>query len=225
MRRASAAVLSLLVVASLLMAVWEPPMAPLNAAAQVDERLAESGVRHPVTAVLLNFRSYDTLLEVAVLLVAVVAGLALRQIQPDQARPRILISAQLRALLHGLIPLMVLVAGYLLWAGTHRPGGAFQAGAVLAASGVLLRLSGVRLPVSSGAPLRAGLVGGLMVFLLVAVITLATGGVLLAYPPGWAGPLVFAVEAALAVSIGLILLSLFAVAPPPPHGGAGRPRR
>jgi hypothetical protein len=35
--------------------------------------LAESGVSNPVTAVLLNFRSYDTLLEVAVLVVAMVA--------------------------------------------------------------------------------------------------------------------------------------------------------
>ncbi|MDP3892698.1 hydrogenase subunit MbhD domain-containing protein, partial [Nocardioides sp.] len=44
----------------------------------VADRVGESGVEHPVTAVLLNFRSYDTLLEVAVLLVAILAALALR---------------------------------------------------------------------------------------------------------------------------------------------------
>ena len=34
--------------------------------------LAQSGVTHPVTAVLLNFRGYDTLLEIAVLLIALI---------------------------------------------------------------------------------------------------------------------------------------------------------
>ncbi len=37
-----------------------------------------SGVTHPVTAVLLNFRGYDTLLEVAVLLIALVGTWSLR---------------------------------------------------------------------------------------------------------------------------------------------------
>lgn len=36
------------------------------------ERLPESGVGNAVTAVLLNFRGYDTLLEVAVLLLAII---------------------------------------------------------------------------------------------------------------------------------------------------------
>ena len=34
----------------------------------VERRLDESGVSNPVTAVLLNFRGYDTLLEITVLL-------------------------------------------------------------------------------------------------------------------------------------------------------------
>ena len=37
-----------------------------------------SGVEHPVTAVLLNFRGYDTLLEVAVLLLALLGMWAAR---------------------------------------------------------------------------------------------------------------------------------------------------
>ena len=39
--------------------------------ADVVAKLDESGVRNPVTAVLLNFRGYDTLLEIGVLLVGV----------------------------------------------------------------------------------------------------------------------------------------------------------
>ena len=38
---------------------------------QVAARMPESGVRSPVTAVLLNFRGYDTFLEMLVLLLAV----------------------------------------------------------------------------------------------------------------------------------------------------------
>ncbi|MFN2337821.1 MAG: hypothetical protein ABR544_02485, partial [Gammaproteobacteria bacterium] len=37
----------------------------------VQEHLGTSGVSHPVTAVLLNFRAHDTLLEIGVLLLAV----------------------------------------------------------------------------------------------------------------------------------------------------------
>ena len=37
---------------------------------QIDAAMAQSGVDHPVTAVLLNFRAWDTLLELAVLLLA-----------------------------------------------------------------------------------------------------------------------------------------------------------
>jgi multisubunit Na+/H+ antiporter MnhB subunit len=43
----------------------------------IDQGIPLSGVTHPVTAVLLNFRSYDTLLEVAVLLSAAFAVLPL----------------------------------------------------------------------------------------------------------------------------------------------------
>ncbi len=44
-----------------------PGLAPVVAG-----RLAESGVENPVTAVLLNFRGYDTLLEAGVLLLALI---------------------------------------------------------------------------------------------------------------------------------------------------------
>ena len=43
--------------------------------ALVQDKLTHSGVQNPVTAVLLNFRSYDTLLEIGVLLIVAVAML------------------------------------------------------------------------------------------------------------------------------------------------------
>jgi multisubunit Na+/H+ antiporter MnhB subunit len=99
-----------------------------------------------------------------------------------------------------IVPLMLLVAGYLLWAGAKQPGGAFQAGAVLAAAGVLLRLAGKLPPPDPEAPgVRIGLAAGLAVFLGVFV-------------PGVLATFVLALEAVLAVSIGLALLCLFAAA-------------
>jgi multisubunit Na+/H+ antiporter MnhB subunit len=91
----------------------------------VAQQLVNSGVTHPVTAVLLNYRGYDTLLEIAVLLLALLAILAVvgdaPAAPPRAAHPVLQTLARLAA------PLMVVVAVYLLWAGAFRPGGAFQA--------------------------------------------------------------------------------------------------
>ena len=48
----------------------------------ISDNLVASGVSNPVTAVLLNFRAYDTLLELAVLLTAVLGIFALGQATP-----------------------------------------------------------------------------------------------------------------------------------------------
>ncbi len=111
-------------------------------AGQVQARMAASGVSSPVTAVLLNFRGYDTLLEIGVLALAVIglASLLAGDLKPLPAEP--VDDPVLSALARRLFPVAVLVAGYLLWSGTHAPGGAFQAGAVLGSGGVLLHLAG-----------------------------------------------------------------------------------
>jgi multisubunit Na+/H+ antiporter MnhB subunit len=85
---------------------------------QVAVRLDESGVRNPVTAVLLNFRAYDTLLEIGVLLAA---ALAVRALAADgNQADRSLFDPPgpvLMGLLRLVAPLIVVVAGYLLWVG------------------------------------------------------------------------------------------------------------
>lgn len=180
-------------------------------AGQVHATMDRSGVTHPVTAVLLNFRGYDTLLEIAVLLLAllgvVVAGAG------DGTGQRRLPSAPhafLQALTRLVAPVMVLVAGYLLWAGAHRPGGAFQAAAVLAAGIVLLFLAGL-LPerTTHRGLMRAGLIGGFLVFLAVATGPIAAGGALLQYPEHYAGALILLIETGLTLSLALILSGLF----------------
>ncbi|MFP5505384.1 MAG: MnhB domain-containing protein [Gammaproteobacteria bacterium] len=189
--------------------------------ALVAAHLDASGVSHPVTAVLLNFRGYDTLLEIGVLILAVIGALTMRQAADGGVQITPPAGAVLASLTALAVPLMVVVAGYLLWAGAHQPGGAFQAGAVLAAAGVLLRLSG-RLP--SLEPrfwLRAGLLIGFAVFLAVALGTSFAGRALLSYPPEQAGAWILFIEAGLTLSIALILVSLFVGAPAPP--GTDRP--
>jgi multisubunit Na+/H+ antiporter MnhB subunit len=167
-----------------------------------------------VTAVLLNFRSYDTLLEIGVLVIAAIAGISMARL-PSLEEPELRThDALLHALQRWFVPLMWLVAGYLLWAGAVQPGGAFQAGAVLAATGVLMRLGGMPMGfLQPGVLLRAGLALGFAVFLLVAVVSALVGEAFLAYPEGMAKPLILIIEIFLTLSIAMVLLSLFVAAP------------
>jgi multisubunit Na+/H+ antiporter MnhB subunit len=157
--------------------------------------------------VLLNYRGYDTLLEIAVLLLALLAILAVAGDAP--ASPPRAAHPVLQMLARLAVPLMIVVAVYLLWAGAFRPGGAFQAGAVLAAAGVLLHLVG--LTPGWNRPrlrLRIGLVASFVLFLAVAA-ALIRQGALLQYPPDMAGGLILLIESGLTISLALILAGLF----------------
>lgn len=192
-------------------AILELPLPILQLAPEVARHIDFSGVTHPVTAVLLNFRGYDTFLEIAVLLIAMLSVLAtgagepLTGIRVNGSPPPIL-----QATARVTIPLMILVAGYLLWAGADRAGGAFQAAAVLGAVGVLLYLAGFISDWGEpGASLRSAILTGFLFFLGVAALPLFSGGALLHYPPHHAKALIFAIEAGLTFSLALILAGLF----------------
>lgn len=192
-------------------AMLQLPPAPIKLEAQVMEHLGASGVEHPVTAVLLNYRSYDTLLEIAVVLLALLGILAVSG--GDRSTHRSIAALPqplLQSMARIVVPLMVLMTGYLLWAGAHQPGGAFQAGAVLAAAGIMLYLAGL-LPawVAPGYRLRIGLVAGFLIFLVIAALPLFLGGALLQYPQAWAGSMILAIEAGLTFSLSLLLAGQF----------------
>lgn len=173
----------------------------------VIDNLEQSGVSNPVTAVLLNYRGYDTLLEMMVLFLAMTAVWSLGSI-PDQ--PHSLPGSVLNTLLQLLIPLLILAAAYLLWVGAHAPGGAFQAGSLLGACGVLLLLTGWHLKKQlSRLFLRISIAAGLVVFVITGILPLFMGSVFLAYPQNIAGILILFIEVAAALSIGIILASLF----------------
>lgn len=175
----------------------------------VERNLAASGVANPVTAVLLNFRGYDTLLESVVLLASLVG---IWSLTPDRlwggapgarqhARPDGVLANFGRA----LPSLGLLVGAYLLWSGADAPGGAFQAGTVLAAVWLLVVMAGLTEPPSqSSRRLRLLLVLGPSFFLSVASVG-AFAGTFLGYSTGLAKPAIVTIEALLTLSIAATL--------------------
>jgi multisubunit Na+/H+ antiporter MnhB subunit len=178
--------------------------------AAVAAGVPETGASHPVTSVLLDFRGYDTLLEIAVLLVAVLGAWAVRGASGAAPGPLPAPGPLLTAAVRIVVPLAVVVAGVLLWVGAIAPGGAFQAGTVLGTALVLASLTGaVRVPRVPDWVVRGVLALGLAVFLLVAGGTLASAGEVLDYPAAHAAGLLLAIEGALTISIALVMASLF----------------
>jgi len=186
--------------------VWTLPPFSDRMQNLVAAHLSISGVENPVTAVLLNFRGYDTLLEIGVLLLAAVGVLSLA---PTSVFPAETAPAQIQIFLLRLLPFIVLVGAYLLWIGKYAPGGAFQAGAVLAAGGVLLVTSAVRLNHIAIKSIPIGLSIGLLAFLAVALATMVGGRNFLQYPLPWASTLILVIEATATISIAVILTILF----------------
>lgn len=192
--------------AALFISIPSPPSILLH---EVFAYLKESGASSPVTAVLLDFRGYDTLLEVMVFFMAVTGVWSLtKAFFPDHLKE---ISPVQYGLVRMLIPLMFLIAAYLVWQGSSFVGGAFQGGAVLAGALVLLLITDLPgLQTMQERLLRFGLILGPVVFLGIAVFCLFTEGKFLDYPVNAARVYLLLIESACAVSIGLTLAGLFA---------------
>jgi multisubunit Na+/H+ antiporter MnhB subunit len=184
------------------------PGQPIGLTQESLQQLPNSGVTNPVTAVLLNYRAYDTLLEVGVLMVAIIGVWSLRPADPirSETRDRPL----LLALLGAGLPILTLTGGYLLWVGAFAPGGAFQGGALLGGAIVLTILSGILQPrrqLILWLPFSLGL--GLLVFSAVAIVLVFTNGYLIGYSEESAGTLILLIESAALISISLTLGALF----------------
>lgn len=177
----------------------------------VFDNLSQTGVSNPVTGVLLDFRAYDTMLELAVMLAAVLGIMALgrQKVYYQESGPMLLNLSQ------WLVPVLILFSGYMLWAGAHAPGGAFHAGAILAAAGVLVHLSGHS---QSGLPgflwLRGLVIGGIASFLLIGLVIMLNGQAFLDYPSEWAGTLILLIESFATLTIALLLLIAFQAGKP-----------
>ncbi len=205
-------------------AVMGLPTEPNGLTGVAAANMEASGVDHAVTAVLLNFRAYDTWLEIGVLLLAILGVLAIhRRYDCGGMRVEAPTMRVLSWLARVILPLAILTAGYLYWAGTHIPGGAFQAGAVVAAALVLLALAGSRgVAALRALPLAALLVLSFAAFLAVSIVA-STGNGMLHYRDGTAGLLILGLELTIVISTAVTLAALFAGAGP--RAGAGEPRR
>jgi multisubunit Na+/H+ antiporter MnhB subunit len=221
-RRSAALVAAGGLAAVLAWAVADLPREPGALSEAAASRMPETGVTHPVTGVLLAFRAYDTWLEVCVVLVACVGALAVAR-RHDVRDRRIASADPLLLWMTALVtPLGALAGGLLLWLGSSAPGGAFQAGAVLGATLLLLWLSARPSAASlAGVGLHLPLVVGAAAFAGAGAAPLLAGRGLLDLPQRGAGDVIVAIEAAVMVSVavGLALLVLAGRPAEPPAEG------
>jgi multicomponent Na+:H+ antiporter subunit B len=135
--------------ATIAMNYRERTLLPALGAAYVDLVPRELGAPNVITGILLTYRAFDTLGEVAVLfMVAAGVGLLLGAggNEPDQApidqsvkavRPTEIVQNGADI----LVPLIAIFAAYILMHGHLGPGGGFQGGAVMASCVLLLLLA------------------------------------------------------------------------------------
>lgn len=221
--RLAAAVLSVGVATALGALVLLLPAEPVSLACQAMQALPETGLGNPVAGVLFVFRAFDTLLEKVVLLLALLGVWSLARDEDWGGAPALKPLAQpggvLPLLARTLPPAGITYGIYMTWAGADVPGGAFQGGTVLAAMWILLVLAGLtRFPAVSSMWLRAAVATGPVVFLVIGLAGFLNPGLFLAYPEGFAKPLIVVMELALTLSIAVILSLL--VAGPPARPGA-----
>ena len=191
-------------------AVWKTPEGGgLTAAAEA--MLPKSGVEHPVTAVLLNFRAYDTWLEIGVILLGLLAIFAAGGINLYR-RPIVAIEDPLlRQVILFSTPVLFLFGAFLLYFGKTGPGGAFQAAVLWGAIGIMLHLGGWPVFVVIPRWMRQLILTiGLGFFLLLGFLFMAGGDALFEYPPAHAGILILIVETLAAISIAAALTAIYA---------------
>lgn len=213
--RIGAALLCATLTAALVAVILSLPEIPNSLAPQVLEQMPSTGLGNPVTAVLLAFRSADTLLEAIVLMLALIAVWSLtpnhlwgsRPGQQTKSDPNGILAYLARL----LPPIGIVIAVYILWVGADLPGGKFQAGTLLAAMTLLLLMAGlIKLPPTSQRWLRLALLTGTAVFFIIGFAGIPLTGAFLAYPEGFAKPLIIIIEFASMVSIAVTLALLVA---------------
>jgi multisubunit Na+/H+ antiporter MnhB subunit len=216
--RAVAAVLAASVAVALGSLIFLLPEQPPSLAAEAMRALPESGLGNPVAGVLFVFRSFDTMLEKVVLLLALLGVWSLAREEDWGRAPVLKPLAQpqgvLPLLARTLPPIGITYGIYMTWAGADVPGGAFQGGTVLAAMWILAVIAGLtRFPSVSSPALRWAVVAGPVVFLVIGFAGFLSPGLFLAYPQGFAKPLIVVMELALTLSIAVIL-GLLVAGPP-----------
>ena len=221
--RIVAALLAVAVAAALGSLAFFLPDEPPSLAAEAMKALPDSGLGNPVAGVLFVYRAFDTLLEKVVLLLALLGVWSLARDDAWGGVPGFKAQTQqmgvLPLLARTLPPVGIIYGIYMTWAGADVPGGAFQGGTVLGAMWILVIMAGLgRFPPIGSGLLRAATIAGPIVFLAIGLGGFISPGLFLAYPDGFAKPLIVVMELALTLSISVILALL--VAGPPERRGA-----
>lgn len=219
---ASAAVSALLGWAFLVQPVGEGLRGPVR------DNLADSGVTNPVTAVLLNFRGWDTLLESVVLVAALTGVWVLARDEDWGLRPGLRQHARANGVLATfgrlLPPFGLLLGVYLVWVGSSEPGGAFQGGTVLAAVWLLVMMAGLMPPPRvTSLRIRVVLIAGPLLFLGIGLIG-ALAGTFLGLSPTIAKWVILLIESGLTLSIAAALALLVLGPPQSPATLVGNPQ-
>ena len=219
----AAGALSALVACVVAAAVLALPDPAPSLAPEADRHLAETGLGNAVTAVLIAWRSFDTMLEKVVLVLAVVG---VWSVAPDRfwgGRPAPLGPAApdpaLVFLARILAPIGMVIGVQMFWVGADDPGGAFQGGAILAAMWMIVMMARLTEPPRIGSRrLRLALIAGPAVFLVAGLLGPVMAGGFFAYPSGFAKPIILFIEAFMVLSIA-VTLPLLVAGPPSQEGG------
>ena len=216
--RLLAGTLCAMVTAALAAVVLLLPAPAPTLAHEAAQGLAATGLGNPITAVLMAYRSFDTMLEKVVLVLAVVGVWSLA---PDRywggapGAPRATRPESTLAFLAQLLPPLGIIIGiHIVWVGADEPGGAFQGGAILAAMWMITMMAKLtEAPEVSALWLRLSLVAGPAMFLAIGIAGFAVAGGFLAYPAGFAKPLILFIEAFMTFSVAVTLAMLLAGPP------------
>lgn len=132
---------------------WGDVHAPVNEAVSaqhyITQTYEETTVPNLVTAVLADYRGYDTMFETVVVFIAGLSIMAIVGMQPGwqssvpqpQASDAQKEDPIVRTTCRILMPLILLFGLYVIAHGHHSPGGGFQGGIILAAGLILLALA------------------------------------------------------------------------------------
>jgi multisubunit Na+/H+ antiporter MnhB subunit len=220
--RLVAAVVATAVAVALAACVLALPVDPApSLAVDVARHIGATEVGNPITAVLLAFRALDTLLEAIVLVFALIG---IWSLAPDAAwggRPGLAQRSEPDGMLayaaRVLAPIGVVVGCYIFWIGADHPGGKFQGATILASMWLLTIMAGLTdAPPIRRTWLRVLLVAGPLLFIAIGVLGARAAGAFLAYPAGFAKPLILVVEFALMPTLTLVLGLMLLGAPSRP---------
>lgn len=183
--------------------------------------LYERHATNVVTAVVFDYRGFDTLNEEFMLFIAVVGVLVLFRASPGDQQKHSGVEQQsgaVRIFVLGLVSLLALFSLYIILTGQLTPGGGFQGGVMLATAFALVYLSGslesfLRLTPKKGVEAAEAIGVGGLVFYGLAVLAMGYPFFQNAIPLGTTGHLLSAgslpvlnVLTGIAVAMGMVLL-------------------